>query len=241
MITYQNPHILRPLLHFQHGLHNCFLFPADEGSLLQIWKRATPYIHTSVPRSHVQWIRWTSRQFFGLAGAMQFFKKIRDEHTYAKGAVSGSTSADESLRFIDASPHNIFWRLDGLPGFPGDGVRLMPAGTLKMGYSVPHASRMDPPSSLRQNPDKASMDPSLWSFGCVLLEFLLWYYRGPEAIHNFLIRRREEGNADMMAEEGHIFFKKHSYGKTSDVLTLKDCVVEVSQFFIYCYSHALSS
>lgn len=144
----------------------------------------------------------------------------------AETSASASTSQYRKLRLIDISAQNIFWSVEGLPEFP---TNDSPAGTLKIGFKAPWAPQTAFLNLSRQQHVNESLvskvEPSLWSFGCVLLEFLLWFYRGPKAIDNFFRRRREEVFENETAEESSRFYK--SYGVNSPP-TLKNHVLKVS-------------
>lgn len=196
-------------------------------NLFEVWKTQTPLTQFSHPRSHHDWTRWIAAQFSGLAGAMEFYRRAGDQPmSLVETPASGSTSPYRKLRPIDVSTHNIFWSVEGLSEFSTNGP---PAGTLKIGFRAPWAPRTAVLNSSgqqhRNERPMSNMEPSLWSFGCVLLEFLLWFYRGPKAMENFSRRRQEEVFGNQTAAERSRFY--NIYGEKSPP-TLKNHVLIVS-------------
>ena len=162
----KHDHLIEAISAYKRGNDPCFVFPwAPGGNLRDLWARDTRC-------THQQMRQWAWGQFRGLADGL---KKLHDEGT----------------RHGDLKPENI------LVFGGGGGSELGPLVIADVGIAKFHADetrqrqaqgfvttsnhgtlRYEPPEIELYKPTAISRKYDSWSFGCVLLEFIIWLLRG---------------------------------------------------------------
>lgn len=246
VIRKRNPYAIRLLVAIEHGANKSLFFPWAEGNLLQFWKRITP-------RADTFWVRWMAKQFAGLASVI---KLIHGPMKAAFGttdppAANGYLHRPEERqstrygRHGDVKPENILYFLGSENDDDTDHTIVGgPKGILKMsdfGLAAFHskvsqevrASRTGRSLTYRgpeHDRELVTAEADLWSFGCVLLEFLVWYQHGIEGVIRFGQNRLEEEKArdpESRYHEDKFFLQSSEPG---EAMALKEAVIDVS----YC-------
>ncbi|KAI0146113.1 kinase-like domain-containing protein [Xylariaceae sp. FL1272] len=195
-----HPNFIRLIVSFKRGRTYFFLFPwADGGDLRSYWK------DNNQKRTR-QTMLWTLRQISGLAGALH--------RLHAPG---NEDNPDENCRHGDLKPGNILLFKEG----KGPGVlRIADAGLARIHLQVTKkringttttggTEEYAPPESRRESlPDdqrskaKLPRGYDIWSFGCILLEFLVWLLGGDSELVKFRDERKPSNK-----DEAARFFK----------------------------------
>jgi serine/threonine protein kinase len=145
-----------------------------------------------------------SQQFLGLATALQGIHNS-DVDESSLHSLSPRARQQRHGRHGDIKPENILW-------FKHDAAAEDPYGTLKicdMGSADFHGpdsksvrvSTMHEFTGTYRAPEfdafrSVSPQYDIWSFGCVLLQFMVWYLDGWQGVERFTERRSKEGVSD---------------------------------------------
>lgn len=200
-----NPHLTRLLVSIEHGTYKRMMFPWAEGNLLEFWQ-SDDYADVSQQKADVHWVRWMAKQFAGLAGVLKLVHAptkfdpslgddVRNRFHPTKYGKHGDLKPENILLFKESisSLHLEFDSTDRTGRSP-------PKGILKvcdLGLTTFHSK-----NSLNQRVSKTAIskthrapeydsakevtpDTDLWSFGCILLEFLVWYQDGKKGVDRF--------------------------------------------------------
>lgn len=169
-----NPHIVVLLAEIFHsGVHH-LVFPWPQGTLRDLWAMRGDKIAKDfkLERGSLELKRWFFEQCSGLAKALLQMHKL----SYAHGRIR---------------PENIFWYYEKyLCRTMYNGIALdlvdhtspcicdncqvapRPLGSLKIFDDVVDAKPAN----------KEALENDVWALGCVFLEFIAWYIRGPGAV-----------------------------------------------------------
>lgn len=227
-------HLIKLLLTFQHGERCYLLFEWADGNLEEFWES-----HKVDAMSD----SWALKQCLGVATAL---KRIHGTATWQEeerkrlALETGGKPQRDWGRHGDIKPRNILWFKShgdehhhlvisdlGLTQFHSEltksAVPVSRIGGFTQAYRPPE---MDLGRGISQSYD-------IWSLGCVLLEFCLWYCLDANAINIFLDRRAVEDESDTQGLEEDKFFnvveksgKRRAYlkpvvGKVSLILSSK--------------------
>jgi serine/threonine protein kinase len=195
-----NPNLIRLLVTFQHKAQLHLVFPWADGNLQDFWKKAYP--DPNGPIRDVTLARWAIEQCLGLGlGLKAIHHNCVDKSQAEEQGLPSDASQKRHGRHGDFKPENILW-------FRQNG-RSMPAsvtGVFKIsdfGFADFHASMsasniptsdipgMTPTYRAPEWNVKRSVASSydIWSFGCVLLEFIEWYLCGWQGVEDFSRKR----------------------------------------------------
>ncbi|KAI9167743.1 ornithine decarboxylase antizyme [Paramyrothecium foliicola] len=186
-----NNHLIKLLLTYNWRGNWYLVFPWAEENLRTFWKTYLPWPE----RSHARAL-WIARQCAGLAQGIdaihcpQMREEVRLELSISQ--------RDKNLgRHGDLKPENILWFKQSPDGYRGPS----PMGTLKItdfGLTRYHGSNTVeepvpdgfPVSPTYRTPEyeiRKTLSPEydIWTFGCVLLEFVIWYFRGWDGVDKF--------------------------------------------------------
>lgn len=255
LMSEANEHLTRLLVAIEHGTHRSLIFPwAEGGNLLQFWKTRSDV--ASYPPDY-NWARWMAKQFSGMAGV------LKQVHTPTKlDAPKNSqhlpppnqnlTPDRTKKRGIhgDLKPENILWFIDStrddvpVPEDDGDGPKgILKVADFGLAAFLSKASYRRPAKGMavskthrapEYEEELVTPDADLWSFGCILLEFLVWYQYGMEGgIDRFSDQRADEESikANEQYQEDKFFIEdveRQSARPSRVCFKVKDAVTEVS-------------
>ncbi|XPS91805.1 hypothetical protein M3J09_001214, partial [Ascochyta lentis] len=207
----QHDHLIRLLAMYEHRDRLNMIFPwAEGGDLDNFWKTNSPLLS-----QHDGLATWMSKQILGLASALRIIHHPNDVK-----ASEGDNSKTHG-RHGDIKPTNILW-------FRSHGSENS-LGILKIsdfGFAEFHAERSKSrvPGDHIQGLTDIYRAPELevrnlvsprydiWSFGCVLLEFVVWYLMGhDDGISRFTESRFEDSSA-VIREDNFFNFDRGQKG-----------------------------
>jgi serine/threonine protein kinase len=180
-----------------------------------------------------------SAQILGLARALQNIHYCRVESDH-NDSVSANGSKQEYGRHGDLKPENILWFTDQ-SGVGGEEIKL--GGTLKIadfgsadfhskhsrsnvrrsatgGYTQTYSA---PEFDVNQ---RVSPQYDIWSFGCILVQFVVWLIEGWDGIEKFSRERTQDGKRALVPMDQ--FFLLSTKTSTGYNAQAKHSVVDVS-------------
>lgn len=195
-----NIHLVQLLAAFQHRKQLHLVFPWADGNLHDLWK--TQYPDPSNPIRDYNLAKWVAEQCLGLALAL---KTIHHSSAhYSQAGLVGSQLDDPIKRFGrhgDLKPENVLWfrqdssdssnRLTGILKVSDFGLADFQSLESELRVPVSKISGSTPTYRAPEIDVGEIVGPSydLWSFGCVLLEFIAWYLSGWQGIEEFELKR----------------------------------------------------
>ncbi|KAF3019287.1 hypothetical protein E8E14_007697 [Neopestalotiopsis sp. 37M] len=167
MDTITHPHLIRPIMSFEHGEDQYIVFPwADGGNLREFWG----------PRFRETSVLWVLKQMHGLSHALKVLHNKNGRHGDIKQEnilrFRGSVPSEDSLVIADMG----FAKFHRLVTSQRDHASSVTARTMR--YEPPEMNIDDvkQPRSRRYD---------MWSIGCVYLEFVIWITYGDMALKRF--------------------------------------------------------
>ncbi|KAH4943254.1 hypothetical protein HBI24_120690 [Parastagonospora nodorum] len=209
-------HIVRLLAIYAHLDRLHMIFPWADGNLYQFWETHFPDM-ASLPRSH-SLSKWMVNQFHGLADGLRCIHRLEVDP-----ALNGLQPEDKRRthgRHGDIKPENMLWFKAPGQDFPiGKLGKFMISdlGSTDFHSTASINVQVDAAGGYTQtyrSPEfdfekRITPESDIWSFGCVLLEFIVWYVLGWRGIQDFADQRNEESN--LMVRSDH-FFNFYKYG-----------------------------
>ncbi|KPM37031.1 hypothetical protein AK830_g9515 [Neonectria ditissima] len=210
----EHPNLIRLLCTFSIGDKHHLLFPCADGNLQELWKEQhKPQASTSDPERGV----WFSGQCLGIVeGLLRIHRQGADRVGDILRSIPRS-DVKKYGRHGDLKPENILWFRNhqardedydmGLLKISDFGLMRF-HGTVSM--SQVDARRLAVSPTYRAPEfdisDEVSQAYDIWSLGCVLLEFVIWYLKGWPGVDSFSKSRAKE---DIYSDAGiaqDIFF-----------------------------------
>lgn len=211
-------HIIRLLATYQHVGQLHMIFPWASCNLLEYWDQE--------PRRGEPLAKWLIGQFLGLSQALVCI------HDMTSSANDPEGKKKKHGRHGDLKPQNILWFEHG-----SDAESVESFGTLKisdLGSTEFHdtasqnvrASKVGPFTDTYKAPEFDMMKEvtpraDIWSLGCILMEFLVWYTIGKQGVSRFASSRSED--TMLMYASDHFFNYDLRYG----TVNIKQSVAEV--------------
>jgi serine/threonine protein kinase len=193
----EHQNIIRLLATFSYKGHFHMIFPWAKGNLQDFWKN---HRLDGPTRAAGHLADWLCQQVIGLTDALT---NVHDTQRSRQSVGILSTHSDTRThgRHGDIKPENILWFDD--TGQGADGRSL---GVLKLadfGLADFHSEFSKSGANAKgvtgtyQAPEidvvgVVSQKYDMWSLGCVLMEFVVWYVDGWEGVDNFSKRRSDE-------------------------------------------------
>lgn len=192
IVDKSHPHLVPLLTTIKHGNKWSLLFPWAHSNLLQFWKQpsASPESLSRDPKLVI----WIARQFQGLASGLS----VIEEPTI------GDRSPDGKIwgRHVDLKPENILLFKE---------QNIDEIGILKISDFGLSARFQSGESETRRSPTYYAPDyhsiqedahVDTWSLGCIMLEFIVWFYRGWPGVDEFSKNRcSEDGFAEYQEDK----------------------------------------
>jgi serine/threonine protein kinase len=174
-----HPHLIQSLATCVIGNLYYTIFPwAAGGTLGDFWEREDGRERTA------QLALWSLRQMFGLASALKALHTINCRH--------GNLKPDNILHFNSAC----------------EDILVIAAIHSSRSFLTPTSLRVDPTRNRTTTPlydaPEVEGDPitlrsrkyDIWSLGCILLEFVIWFFYDFESIRIFNYARSEDGGVE---------------------------------------------
>lgn len=166
----RHPHLLQLLLGLTHGRTRSFIFRWADCDLEQFWAGNTP------GNDAADMARWISSQLFGLADALQLIRDL-----FPSGVL---TENDHGLQppHRDLGPERIL--CFETKSITGCVLRIADFGSMQYHDDQAHHQRGSETcmGSAYRAPELLTGEPApnsdLWSFGCIILHFIVWYHGG---------------------------------------------------------------
>jgi serine/threonine protein kinase len=175
-----NPHMVTLLMSWELNEQYYLLFPLASCDLDEYWKE------NPLPILDDKMIRWTSKQIVGIASAVRAIHdppenslKVDEDHQYG--------------RHGDLKPENIL-----LYESPTDNMGILVVADLGLSKlnsilsrsaqtssRIPFTPRYKPPECDIQH-ERVTRSYDVWTFGCILLEWVTWLFQGHYARQQFL-------------------------------------------------------
>jgi serine/threonine protein kinase len=207
-------HIVRLLATYLQDERLHMIFPWADGNLFQFWKERFPD-RSYPPRDH-KLARWMLKQFVGLAEALQSIHNYKissaqddlqmEAHKRTHGR-HGDLKPENILCFRSTasdSQEDTFGTLMisdlGSTEFHGTLSKVVEtnaAGGFTETYKAPEFDFMK----------QVSPESDIWSFGCVLFQFIVWYMLGWSGVEAFAQARTEDSNFVIRMDHFFNFFK----------------------------------
>jgi serine/threonine protein kinase len=238
-----NPHLIRLLATYTHRGRFNFIFPWADGNLIDFWKTPSPGgLHGSENRGIVMWM---SSQILALAKAVQDIHHCKAENSVVQDATSEQPNKLHG-RHGDLKPENILWFNSDASAQKEALMGLLKIGDL--GFADFHSEQSR--SKVRQSAvagmtdtysapelyvtQKVSPQFDIWSFGCILLQFVVWYVHGWTGIEDFAARRIKESkgfminldnfyNFDWLEDKGSRRYKARAKASVAGVRNFEIC------------------
>ncbi|CAG8978538.1 hypothetical protein HYALB_00012269 [Hymenoscyphus albidus] len=197
-----NVHLTKLLVTFSWRDQYYLVFPWADSNLLNYWKQ-NPV--PSIPIQDKDLAVWLSEQCLGVAKGLKMIHNLNVLNGSAR-----EVGYQKYGRHGDLKPENILWFKDyqqpgglgtlkisdfGLTRFHGEGSKSHAENVSLTGTYRP------PEYEIAQ---LVSQSYDIWSFGCLLLEFVTWYLLGWEGFDDFSKARMNEDTESIVPED--VFF-----------------------------------
>lgn len=201
-----HPHLMSLQLTYQWQDHYHLLFQWADGNLVQYWERYPQ--PEDVPRTP-EYAKWVVQQLIGLTDGLKLIHECPpDENSAENDEVDQYHYQRTRGRHGDLKPENILWfrqvqssqRNDQDPLVPHQGNFMISdfgctsfhrnETGLVLPNTVPMSPTYRPPEYDLGDEINQSFD--MWTWGCILLEFSVWYLGGYEAWDSFSKERLGE-------------------------------------------------
>jgi serine/threonine protein kinase len=234
----QDVHLIRLLATYEYRGHCHLILPwADGGNLQNLWKACHPQV-SSEPRDPTV-ARWMSVQILGLARALQKIHYCRMDRNDIN-SLSPNGKVQEYGRHGDLKPENILWFKGNTRSVTSEEAKF---GTLKIadfGFadfhskhskSDVHRSAVGGYTQTYSAPEfdvTQSISPQydIWSFGCILMQFVVWYLEGWQGVDKFSKERSQDRKGALVPTDQ--FFRLETRTSTGFNARAKGSVVDVS-------------
>jgi serine/threonine protein kinase len=209
-------HLIRLLATFRHQGRFHLIFPWADGNLKDLW--TSPFYQPSSRPRDKSLIRWMSSQILGLVCALEKIHWCPVKNTGIQD-LPPDVERREHGRHGDLKPENILWFEEGL-------CATAVAGTLKIadfGFADFHARHSR--SAVRRStiggctetykaPEYdisqwISPQYDIWSLGCILLQFAVWYLRGWQGVEDFTDARIADSKATPIKVDTFFGLEEH--------------------------------
>ncbi|KAI3530570.1 protein kinase [Colletotrichum filicis] len=195
-------HVIKLLATWRRGDSWSMLFPWARSNLKDYWLQESPD-----PKRSPEFVQWMSTQCRGLAEGLKKIHKSPSNHLTEEFGIHGDIKPENILLFDSKS--NEFGTMVisdfGYTRFHGRNTR---SNTPVVGFSPTHRA---PELDLEQT---ISRSYDMWTFGCVFLEFITWYLKGPDGIEQFVNQRiHDDKGAPPGFSEDKFFNINNTIGK----------------------------
>jgi serine/threonine protein kinase len=230
----QHPHLIRLLATYTYQDRFHLIFPWADGNLKEFWEKRSPRLQGE--NNRLEPVAWMSKQILGLSRALKLIHYCEIDKINAQGL-----TADELKRLHgrhgDLKPENILWFRDE------DSLQQNSIGVLKIGdFGFADFHSKHSKSNVRRSAVEGVTDTysapeydvaqrvspqfDIWSFGCILLQFVVWFLNEWGGIEEFSKIRTAESKGFLFASDN--FYSLHTGGTRGYRAQVKASVSEVS-------------
>ncbi|KNG48790.1 serine threonine protein kinase [Stemphylium lycopersici] len=230
----RHSHIIQLLATFtQKGQLN-LIFPWADGNLLDFWKTQYPGV-SDLPRDKGL-AEWIIGQLLGLVDAIRCIHHSEVEEI---AIYDGPDRSKTHGRHGDIKPENMLWFKRGY-----DGSQARWQGKIvisDLGSTEFHATRSKTIpaeaaggyTNTYRAPEfdktrRVAAEADIWSFGCVVLEFLIWFVRGWDGVSKFTRARSDDSNLNFHADHFFNLVLKEDEN-SEDTVVVKNSVIKECQ------------
>lgn len=216
----QHPHLIRLLATFTYRERFHLIFPWADGNLKEFWETRQPRLSGAVHA--LESVTWMSEQILGLSRALKLIHLCNIDDTDTSGLSAEQLKVHG--RHGDLKPENILWFKDERTSHETS------IGVLKIGdfgfadFHTKHSrsnvrrSAVDGITPTYGAPEydvtqRVSPQFDIWSFGCILLQFVVWYLRAWDGIEDFSKARAEEYEGFLFASDNFYSLQRTQKGR----------------------------
>lgn len=226
-----HPHLMRLELTYFWRDHYHLLFRWADGNLKNYWERYR--VPNDIPRTQPYAV-WVSKQLLGLTNGLQAIHLCPPDEESDTDEQPGDEFASQRVRgrHGDLKPENILWFEDHNHEQHG---RLVVSDFGLTQFHRDATGHVDP-TSIGRSPtyrppeydirDVITQKFDIWTWGCVLLEFSVWYLKGYQAWDDFSVERLHEHRGGPIQEDTYFQMEP---GSSFAVARLKQSVTKVSK------------
>ncbi|KAF2440124.1 kinase-like protein [Karstenula rhodostoma CBS 690.94] len=239
--------IIRLLGSFSYKGHFHMIFPWANGNLQDFWNSQLD----STARASGRTAHWLCQQMLGITDALS---NVHDTQRFGRNADTLLMPPDTRThgRHGDIKPENILWFEDNSVGTEGRSPGILKLADFgladfhsKFSKSGANAKGV---TGTYQAPEfdvvgVVSQKYDMWSLGCVLMEFIVWYVDGWDGVDSFSKRRSEDTASGIRMDNFYdvrsveqpswdrlIPFRKGVQTKSHRRATLKPSVAGIQRF-----------
>jgi serine/threonine protein kinase len=244
--AHKDPHLIRLLATFTFDEKAHLIFPwANSGNLKELWKAPQLQPHRHNHSSLV--VTWISSQNLGLTRALERIHYCPVETEDMDNLLVDNERAYG--RHGDMKPENILWFKDERLEDKESSIGVLKIVDFGFADFRSEHSRSDVRRSLvggftdtYKAPEYDTNEPispkyDIWSFGCILLQFMVWYLQGWDGVDTFSEERSDESR-DSQIMTDH-FFRLERVKNGALKAGVKPSVIDVSHRDTW--SHQLTS
>jgi len=183
----KNEHLISLLAAYGKGMDYCLLFPWADYDLKAMWQKTSPG-----PPLDNSTLVWLVTQCLGMAGGLRKIHNYKTKSNVLEDyhriyGRHGDIKPDNILVFLDpANPQargTLVITDFGLTRFHSDHTKTY------FKRDIPMTPTYRPPEC-DMHGGSVSRSFDIWSYGCVLLEFVAWYLGGPDLLGSFVQKRK---------------------------------------------------
>lgn len=188
---FAHPHVVRLLMTWTYQGKFFLLFPFAECDLGKYWESEPS------PKVDKGAIRWMSKQLLGIAGALASIHDPASTHSPSDN-LRVPDDEDQYGRHGDLKPENIlFYNLKGeekgtlvIADMGLSRLHTMLSRSNQSNNKVPATPRYKPPECDIEGA-RIARSYDIWTFGCLVLEWVCWLFGGQSARESFLVNLLE--------------------------------------------------
>lgn len=230
-----HPHLIRLLATYTYRNHFNLIFPWADGNLKEFWEKGCPDL--GIARRDPNIVKWISAQILGLSKALKLIHYCEIDDANRQGL-----TADELKRLHgrhgDLKPENILWFKDQKSVSDQAVTGVLQIGDFgfadfhsKNSRSLVRRSAVNGVTETYSAPEfdvtrQVSPQFDIWSFGCILLQFVVWYMYGWHGIEDFSSERIKDSKILIFPSDN--FYSLEGGGANGYKGRAKRSVVEVS-------------
>ncbi|KAH7081172.1 hypothetical protein BKA63DRAFT_549917 [Paraphoma chrysanthemicola] len=232
-----HPHLIRLLVTYRYDTRFHMIFPWADGNLRNLWETSNSLPNVHRETRSLGLVRWIATQTHGLAHALSLIHYCPIDKSNVQDLPAEDMKKPHG-RHGDLKPENILWFRRERGSLSDD------LGTLKIadfGFADFHSehsrsnvrrSDIDGDTPTYRAPEydvnqRVSPQSDIWSFGCILLQFVVWYMRGWEGVDNFSQERTADSKGTPIAFDLFYAYGLGSEGSRGRTASAKWSVIKL--------------
>jgi serine/threonine protein kinase len=230
----QHPHLIRLLATYTYKDHFNLIFPWADGNLKEFWEKRSPQLQGEYRRARP--VVWMSEQILGLSRALKLIHYCEIDRINPQGLTTDELKRLHG-RHGDLKPENILWYNDER-SLGENSIGVLKIGDFgfadfhsKHSKSNVHRSAVEGVTDTYSAPEydvakRVSPQFDIWSFGCILLQFVVWFLDEWDGIEEFSKVRTTESEGFLFASDN--FYSLHTGNTRRYKAQVKVSVSQVS-------------